>query len=309
MATFPNRTIGRGRGRFRSNKFSPPGFQLGSSQNEIPSTVGQGSTIGRGRSFAPIPENSRNLCDDFRSAVMNSSFESDSSQRFGTMALPKFWETDVSLWFMSVENLFQLKGVADEKLKYELLLSALDLRHLQRIEHVLANLNPIYPFTQVRKALFEIYEPSTDKKLDELLYATELGDGRPTELLARMKTLMGRDQSPALLKKLFLSKLPADAKRIIVANGTENIDELAQRADRVLAIDFQIPANTSLQSQTPFSEATLSAKVEKLTESVNKLINSSRPLNYSHISQNANTQQKGFHQNRSTGPTSSTPRS
>jgi len=67
--------------------------------------------------------------------------------------LPTYGETDVSLWFLTVENVFRRKGIVDENQKYEFLLVALDLRHLQRIKHVpvLANLSPTCPFSQVRK--------------------------------------------------------------------------------------------------------------------------------------------------------------
>ena len=67
---------------------------------------------------------------------------------------------------------------------------ALDLRHLQRVKHVLVNLSPTRPFSQLRKALFEAYEPSMDSKQDELLDASELCNRRPTELLSRMRYLM-----------------------------------------------------------------------------------------------------------------------
>ena len=88
---------------------------------------------------------------------------------------------------------------------------------------MLVNLSLTPPFSQLRKALFEANEPSMDSKLDELLDASELGDRRPTELLSRMRHLMGTEQSPTLLKKLFLSKLPVDVKRVVVASGTDMI--------------------------------------------------------------------------------------
>ena len=115
--------------------------------------------------------------------------------------LPNFWETDVSLWFLAVETLFCQKGIFDENEIYEFLVVALNLRHLQRVKHVLVNLSPTRTFSQLRKALFEAYEPSMDSKLDELLDASELGDRRPTELLSHMRHLMGTEQSPTLLKK------------------------------------------------------------------------------------------------------------
>ena len=131
------------------------------------------------------------------------------------MKLPNFCETDVSLWFLTGENLFGQNGIFDENKMCEFLLVALDIRHLQQVKHVLVNLSPTHPFSQLRKALFEAYEPSMDSKLDELLNASELGDRRPTELLSRMRHLMETEQSPTLLKKLFLSKLPVDVKRVL----------------------------------------------------------------------------------------------
>ena len=46
--------------------------------------------------------------------------------------------------------------------------------------------------------LFIAYEALSETKLAELLYATDLGGKRPTELLARMRKLMDSEQSPAL---------------------------------------------------------------------------------------------------------------
>ena len=103
-----------------------------------------------------------------------------------------------------------------------------------------------------------------------MLYAAELGDGRLTELLATMQKLMG--SNPALLKKLFLSWLPVDVKRIIVANGTENIDELARRSDLVLAVDSDLlPVNTR-DSLMQSEDTSLNEKDKQLTESVDQLL-------------------------------------
>ena len=158
--------------------------------------------------------------------------------------LPNFWETDVSLWFLTVENLFCQKGIFDENKMFEFLLVALDLRHLQREKHVLFNLSPTRPFSQLRKALFECLRPMNLPWIANwtncLMLQNSVIDGRPTELLSRMRHLMGTEQSPTLLKKLFLSKLPVDVKRVVVFSGTDSIDELAERADRVLAADSAI---------------------------------------------------------------------
>jgi len=234
----------------------------------------------------------------------------DFSQNCVSLNLPKFQETNVPLWFLTAENLFRLRGIFDEKQMCEFLLVALDFRHLERVQNVLNNLNPVRPYSQMRVALLEAYEPSTERKLDELLYATELGDSRPTELLARMKSLMGSDKSPALLKKLFLSKLPADVKRVIVAGGMDNIDELALRADRVLAIDLGTSSPLANQDALSAETSSLQDKVNELTVAVNEIRSSCSTDQRSSARQfGFNANQNGLQTSRRYGsPFTSTPR-
>ena len=59
-----------------------------------------------------------------------------------TINLPKFWENDVSLRFLMLENIFAMRKIASECQRHELLLSSLDLRHVQRVKHVLLDLDP-----------------------------------------------------------------------------------------------------------------------------------------------------------------------
>ena len=107
-----------------------------------------------------------------------------------TINLPKFWENDVSLWFLVVENIFSMRKIDSECQRQEFLLSSLDLRNLQRIEHVL--LDPVYPYSHIKKAApVKIFGQTEEHKLDQLLHACELGDRKPTELLAEMRKLLG----------------------------------------------------------------------------------------------------------------------
>ena len=54
--------------------------------------------------------------------------------------LPKFYDDDDLLWFKVAEAIFNFRGLSDDKRKCELLLSALDHRHLTILEFPLAHL-------------------------------------------------------------------------------------------------------------------------------------------------------------------------
>ena len=152
-----------------------------------------------------------------------------------TNNLPRFWENDVSQWFLMVENIFSMRKIDSECQRHELLLSSLDLRHLQRVEHVL--LDPVFPYSYLKAALIKIFDQTEEHKLDQLLHACELGDRKPTELLAEMRKLLGTEGSPVLLKKLFMDRLPSSVRRVLVAGPIDNLDDVARRADLVFAED------------------------------------------------------------------------
>ena len=103
-----------------------------------------------------------------------------------TINLSKFWENNVRLQFLMVKNIFAMK-IASEFLRHELSLSSSELPHLQSVEHVLLDLDPVYLFSYLKSALVEIFGQTEEH---QLLYACNLGDRKPTELLAEMRKLL-----------------------------------------------------------------------------------------------------------------------
>ena len=70
-----------------------------------------------------------------------------------------------------------------------------------------------------------------------MLNACDSGNRKPTELLAEMRKLFRTKGSPLLLKKLFMDRLPSNIRQVLVAGLMNNLDDVARRADRVVAED------------------------------------------------------------------------
>ncbi|XP_064482933.1 uncharacterized protein LOC135395772 [Ornithodoros turicata] len=76
---------------------------------------------------------------------------------------------------------------------------------------------------------------SSQRRLQQLLTNEELGDQKPTQLLRRMRALVGdATLDSSLLQELFLQRLPAEARRILAAAGSTSLEDLAKLADRIL---------------------------------------------------------------------------
>ena len=142
--------------------------------------------------------------------------------------LPEFWENNVSLWFLMMESIFTMRKIESECQSHELLLSSLDLRHIQRVEHVLLDLDTVYPYSYLKTALVKAFGQTEEHQLYQLLHACDLGDRKHTELLAEMRKLLGAKGSPVLLKKLFMNRLPSNVRRVLVAGPMDNLDDVAR---------------------------------------------------------------------------------
>ncbi|KAH7935192.1 hypothetical protein HPB52_004780 [Rhipicephalus sanguineus] len=101
---------------------------------------------------------------------------------------------------------------------------------------ILASPHTSHPYDTLKAAIISRKSESEHSRLQQLTTATELGDRRPSQLLRRMRQLLGGPSAPQeekLLRELFLQRLPQSMVPVLVAAGDVPVDTLAEMADRV----------------------------------------------------------------------------
>ncbi|BHF63609.1 hypothetical protein SprV_0200660300 [Sparganum proliferum] len=92
------------------------------------------------------------------------------------------------------------------------------------------------PYDKLKEALVKRVAITEERRLRQLLTGEELGDRKPSQLLRRMQQLVGeRKFDTFILRQLFLQRLPLDVQTVL-AVSQESIEELAELADKVLAL-------------------------------------------------------------------------
>ena len=197
--------------------------------------------LGRGRILPRAEMNNRTVHDNFGSPPLLSPDDfvlRPSNNVTGTsgLILPEFWDGDADLYFSTIETIFRVRGINSEQSKLDCLLAALDLQHFRFLEHVLLDLNAQNAFSKTKSVLLQHFAPSSNDKLERLLNGSGLSDRTsPSRPLAEMRLLLGESGSQdRLLRKLFLDRLPAGVRRIIVSHPVEDLDQFAKIADRVM---------------------------------------------------------------------------
>ena len=153
-----------------------------------------------------------------------------------------------------------------------MVLGALDNKVIQKFQRVVRSPTS-YLYQDVKKALIKACKLNENDRLDILFNRTELGDRKPSEMLSEKRQLLeaydaDNTQTNAVLKKLFLDKLPKQAKTILAANLETNPELLAQSANEVVAALCQTSSQTNAPSQQQLINKIFDQKLNKIIETL-----------------------------------------
>ena len=186
--------------------------------------------------------------------------------------LPDFWKTDPEMWFAQAEAQFMLANVTRDETKYAHILAKID----QTVIHHIADLvkDPLLQnkYTAVKERLISRFTLSPQARLEGLLGTHDLGDLRPTHLLAKMQELStGLGVDSTLLRMLFLQKLPTNVREILsICN--EPLASIALMADKMIETMSASVASISKPEEQPTPETDdLKAQVAALTAEVKRM--------------------------------------
>ncbi|UYV63062.1 hypothetical protein LAZ67_2003023 [Cordylochernes scorpioides] len=129
---------------------------------------------------------------------------------------PEFWPNDPELWFITLESQFLLNKpspITNDDTKFSYIISLLP--------------------------------PST--AIDQLLTQEELGDRLPSQLLRRLRQLVGESRavSDTTLKMLWMQRLPPNIQLILTTQEQASLNFLADLADRVTELTSAPSSSTS----------------------------------------------------------------
>ena len=158
------------------------------------------------------------------------------------LKLPPFWQNEPELWFTQIESRFNTRGIKADQTKYDYVICALDNDASREVKAQILHPPTEGKYDAIKLALTAAFGRSQAEKDAELLAMTDLGDRKPSSHLRYLQALNSDGKS--LLRAVFLSHLPTDVRAIVQSQNIEDIDKLAQAADRAVeARDTRQPLN------------------------------------------------------------------
>ena len=214
---------------------------------------------------------------------------------------PPFCSQDPSLWFCLLECNFKASRISSSLTKFNHAVSFLPPEVLSQVSAVISTAaSSDTPYENLKTALLTSLQSSIATRLRELLSKEELGDEKPSQLLSRMKQLLG-DKYHAfdaeLFKQLFYQRLPPAIQRSLFSvKDTLDPDAIAKLADDFLAT---LPPTSHVSSvTTTHSDTQLTHLTQLISQLTTEVIFLKKQLQGGHRSRSS-TPQRRQHRSRS----------
>ncbi|XP_037501266.1 uncharacterized protein LOC119375145 [Rhipicephalus sanguineus] len=226
---------------------------------------------------------------------------SSSTTNASELKLPHFWPKNPRVLYSQVEARFQLRRITSQESKYLHVVAALPPDIADAINDAIASSPSEKAYDELKSTVLKRLEVSEQSRLQQLLSHEELGDKRPSQLLHRIRQLLGQQASEErqqpFLREMFLQRLPQSTRMILACSDDVALERLAQLANRITDCTepSKIPIAAAGMSEHASRLGRLEDRVDRLAAAVENLALSKkhRPARHRSSSRARSPQHRG----------------
>lgn len=187
------------------------------------------------------------------------------SQVTEMVKMQAFYENDPELWFTVIESQFSARKITSEKTKFLQVVGNLNCNTASLVKDIIKTPFADGHYEKLRDALIAIYAESSVEKFQKLISNTEIGDMKPSQFLHHMRSLADNTISEALVKQLWIQRLPTASRAVLSASGDE-LDNLAKMADKMWEVSDRFNISSVAAGNTNEN-----AYIDKITKVLERL--------------------------------------
>lgn len=189
------------------------------------------------------------------------------------LRLPGFWASNPNAWFIRIEAQFNTRKIRSDDTKYEYLLSALPEDVIVTVMDHIAEPPDQNKYNSLKEILIKRNSESEERRLEQVLSATNMGDRKPGEFYRYLETTSTAGGNSVidkkLLQKLWLRKLPSGIRIAILSSNKVEISEQQDLADKIWDATQSNRSMCTLESNSEIS--LLRNEIESLRKQISAI--------------------------------------
>lgn len=186
---------------------------------------------------------------------------------FNKIEMPKISSKNIEESIEKLECWLNINGVFDDALRFETLRMQLDSATYTLVGHLFRQPPNTDKFNTLKRTVIKVFADSEVKKAQDLISGVQLGDKKPSMLLAELRKLYQGPINDGLFRELWLNRLPHNVKSILMGSATQqmSLEQLAETADRIMEYGASPPTYVSAISSSTGTSTSPPAAVEAIT--------------------------------------------
>lgn len=183
-----------------------------------------------------------------------------------------FIRADPNLWFLQAEISMRNANITVESTKADIVLATFDLEVLGSVKDIISA-SPAHAdiYERVKARVISTFAVSDEAKLRQFLKGEVLTDGKPSLILSRLRNLNKTNIDPAIVRSVFMDQLPAAHRAILYATGADDLDKLAEAADRLADSSGSFNAHVSAVDNRPRNSSSLEGDMKQIIRDLAKI--------------------------------------
>ncbi|XP_024890999.1 uncharacterized protein LOC112466887 [Temnothorax curvispinosus] len=187
------------------------------------------------------------------------------------LKVPLFWTDEPELWFAQLEAQFTLGNITQDSTKYAYVLAHLETKQAKEVKDLIMKPPEENKYKSIKKALIQRLSISQEQQIRQLLEHEEMGDRKPSQFLRHLQALASTAIPEQLLRTLWMGRLPSQLQAILAIRNADNLQDVAEQADRIHEVTCRTVAVASVQSPTLSSP--MEKRIDGLTKALEELEN------------------------------------
>lgn len=205
--------------------------------------------------------------------------------------IPPFNATEIGVWFEQMEFWLALKKIHSDAAKFNTIITLLSPSIYKQIRDVAMNPPATDKYAYLKENMLARFGPSNTEQLKKLLSGLQLGNNKPSHLLSEMRHLAGSALHEEAVKELWLQQLPPMIASILAVFTDQNLNALAQAADKIVertsapyASTVAVPSQPTVSNNMSTTETLIWSTLSEIRREVQGL---SRQVQLLHDQQQA----------------------
>ncbi|XP_052890336.1 uncharacterized protein K02A2.6-like [Anopheles moucheti] len=160
--------------------------------------------------------------------------------------MPEMNTGDMPSYFFALEHWFAASGI-NEKMdvkRYHIVMAQIPISVLPELQPLLEPVPSTDRYSFVKTVLLAHFAETQRSRLSRLMYGLELGDRKPSKLLAEMRRVANNTMAESMLVDLWIARLPTHVQSAVIA-ARGSTSEKAAVADAVMECVVSHNASTS----------------------------------------------------------------